>query len=107
MWLGFAVYSLAFGSWGLIALAPQAIILASTVLANADGVDEDARPDVLAQVQADAATTWRSSAEARATVRGPTCPPYAARTTTEKPGRTTSRRRDACAARSPSRPIAS
>lgn len=34
------------------------------------GVDEDARPDVLAQVQADAATTWRSSAEALATVRG-------------------------------------
>ena len=39
-------------------------------LANAEGVDEDARPDVFAQVQADAATTWRSSTEARATVRG-------------------------------------
>lgn len=38
--------------------------------ANADDVDEDARPDVLAQVQADAATTWSSSTEARATVRG-------------------------------------
>ncbi|MDX2089670.1 MAG: hypothetical protein SFX73_17575, partial [Kofleriaceae bacterium] len=37
-------------------------------LANADGVDEDAGPDVLAQVQADAATTWRSSTETRATV---------------------------------------
>lgn len=39
-------------------------------LANADGVDEDSCPDVLAQVQADAATTWRSSTETRATVRG-------------------------------------
>lgn len=39
-------------------------------LANADAFDDDARPDVLAQVQADAATTWRSSTDARATVRG-------------------------------------
>jgi steroid 5-alpha reductase family enzyme len=29
VWLGYAVYGLAYGSWGLIALAPQAIILAS------------------------------------------------------------------------------
>lgn len=29
MWVGYAVYGMAFGSWGLIALAPQAIILAS------------------------------------------------------------------------------
>ena len=29
MWIGFAVYCLAFGAWGLLALAPQAIILAS------------------------------------------------------------------------------
>ena len=29
VWLGYAVYCLAFGSWGLIALAPQAIILGS------------------------------------------------------------------------------
>ena len=29
MWVGYAVYGLAFGSWGLIALVPQAIILAS------------------------------------------------------------------------------
>ena len=29
MWIGYAVYCLAFGSWGLIAIAPQAIILAS------------------------------------------------------------------------------
>lgn len=29
VWLGYAVYGLAFGWWGLIALAPQAIIVAS------------------------------------------------------------------------------
>lgn len=29
VWIGYAVYGFAFGSWGLIALAPQAIILAS------------------------------------------------------------------------------
>jgi len=29
VWIGYAVYGLAFGSWGLIALAPQAIILGS------------------------------------------------------------------------------
>lgn len=29
VWIGYAVYGLAYGSWGLIALAPQAIILAS------------------------------------------------------------------------------
>jgi len=29
VWIGLAVYGLAFGSWGLIALVPQAIILAS------------------------------------------------------------------------------
>jgi steroid 5-alpha reductase family enzyme len=29
VWVGYAVYGLAFGAWGLIALAPQAIILAS------------------------------------------------------------------------------
>jgi steroid 5-alpha reductase family enzyme len=29
VWIGYAVYGLAFGWWGLIALAPQAIILAS------------------------------------------------------------------------------
>ncbi|MDQ3365202.1 MAG: transposase [Myxococcota bacterium] len=38
--------------------------------ANAGAFDDDARPDVFAQVQADAATTWRSSTETRATVRG-------------------------------------
>ncbi len=38
--------------------------------ANAGAFEDDARPDVLAQVQADAATTWRSSTETRATVRG-------------------------------------
>ncbi|MBL0217418.1 MAG: DUF1295 domain-containing protein [Myxococcales bacterium] len=29
MWIGYAVYGLAFGWWGLIAIAPQAIIIAS------------------------------------------------------------------------------
>lgn len=29
MWLGYAVYGLAFAPWGLIAIAPQAILLAS------------------------------------------------------------------------------
>jgi len=29
VWVGYAVYGLAFGWWGLIAIAPQAIILAS------------------------------------------------------------------------------
>ena len=29
MWIGYAVYCLAFGRWGLIALVPQAIIVAS------------------------------------------------------------------------------
>jgi steroid 5-alpha reductase family enzyme len=29
VWIGYAVYCLAFGGWGLVALAPQAIILAS------------------------------------------------------------------------------
>ena len=29
MWLGYAVYGIAFAPWGLVALAPQAIILAS------------------------------------------------------------------------------
>ncbi len=29
MWIGYAVYGLAFGSWGLIAIVPQAIMLAS------------------------------------------------------------------------------
>lgn len=29
MWIGYAVYGLAFGWWGLIALVPQAIILGS------------------------------------------------------------------------------
>lgn len=29
MWIGYAVYGLAFGAWGLLALAPQAIIFAS------------------------------------------------------------------------------
>ena len=29
MWLGYAVYGVAFAPWGLVALAPQAIILAS------------------------------------------------------------------------------
>ena len=29
VWIGYAVYGLAFGTWGLIALVPQAIILAS------------------------------------------------------------------------------
>ncbi len=29
VWLGFAVYGLAFGAWGAIAIAPQAITLAS------------------------------------------------------------------------------
>lgn len=28
-WLGLAIYGMAFGAWGLLALAPQAIILAS------------------------------------------------------------------------------
>jgi steroid 5-alpha reductase family enzyme len=29
VWIGYAVYGFAFGAWGLIALVPQAIILAS------------------------------------------------------------------------------
>ena len=29
MWVGYAVYGLAFSPWGLVALVPQAIILAS------------------------------------------------------------------------------
>ena len=29
MWLGYAIYGLAFAPWGLIAIVPQAIILAS------------------------------------------------------------------------------
>ena len=29
MWLGYAVYGIAFAPWGLVALAPQAIMLAS------------------------------------------------------------------------------
>lgn len=29
MWVGYAVYGLTFATWGLIAIAPQAIILAS------------------------------------------------------------------------------
>ena len=29
VWLGYAIYGLAFGTWGLIAIVPQAIILAS------------------------------------------------------------------------------
>ncbi len=29
MWIGYAVYCLAFGAWGLVALVPQAIILVS------------------------------------------------------------------------------
>ena len=29
MWIGYAVYGLAFAPWGLIAIVPQAIILAS------------------------------------------------------------------------------
>ena len=29
MWVGYAVYGIAHGTWGLIALVPQAIILAS------------------------------------------------------------------------------
>ena len=29
MWIGYAVYGLAFGSWGLIALIPQASLLTS------------------------------------------------------------------------------
>ena len=29
MWLGYAVYGLAFGWWGLIALFPQALLLCS------------------------------------------------------------------------------
>ena len=29
MWIGYAVYGIAFAPWGLIAIAPQAIILAS------------------------------------------------------------------------------
>ena len=29
MWLGYAVYGIAFAPWGLVALAPQAIIIAS------------------------------------------------------------------------------
>lgn len=29
VWIGYAVYCLAFGAWGLVAIAPQAIILAS------------------------------------------------------------------------------
>ncbi len=34
-----------------------------------DDVDDDAAPDVLAQVQAEAATTWRSPTGAKSTVR--------------------------------------
>jgi steroid 5-alpha reductase family enzyme len=29
VWVGYAVYGLAFGAWGLIAIVPQAIILGS------------------------------------------------------------------------------
>ncbi|MBA3461245.1 MAG: DUF1295 domain-containing protein [Deltaproteobacteria bacterium] len=29
MWIGYAVYGIAFGAWGLLALVPQAIIVAS------------------------------------------------------------------------------
>ena len=29
VWIGFAIYGMAFGAWGLAALVPQAIILAS------------------------------------------------------------------------------
>ena len=35
-----------------------------------DDIDEDAAPDVLAQVQAEAATTWRSPTDGKPTVRG-------------------------------------
>ena len=29
MWIGYAVYGVAFGAWGLIAIIPQAIVLGS------------------------------------------------------------------------------
>ncbi len=29
MWVGYAVYCLAFGAWGLVALGPQALLLCS------------------------------------------------------------------------------
>ncbi len=29
VWLGYAVYGLAFGAWGLVALVPQALLLCS------------------------------------------------------------------------------
>ncbi len=32
MWIGYAVYGLAFGAWGLLALMPQALLLASILL---------------------------------------------------------------------------
>lgn len=47
MWIGYAIYGLAFGAWGLIALGGRAIIIASIWFVTAASAGAGVPPRVL------------------------------------------------------------